>query len=77
MEWLQTLENLLYDMAFVVQYSRTFVIAVSVAILLIFWGLIMININIREAVKGNKELWEELQAIKALIREQKGDKHNE
>ncbi len=77
MEWLQTLENLLYDLAFVVQYSRTFVIAVGVAFLLIFWGLIMININIREAVKGNKELWEELQEIKALIREQKGDKQNE
>ena len=69
MEWLETFEYLLNELAFVLSYSRLFVIGIGIAFLIVFWGLIMIGLSVREAVKGNRELWEEMQEIKGIISE--------
>lgn len=69
MEWLQNFENLLNDLASMVQYSKVFALIVCVAFLFVFAGLVIVNVNIHEAR-------EELKEIKSLIKE-KGEILNE
>lgn len=60
MEWLQSLEDLLNDLYFAIQYSKIFAVAIGIAFLVIFGGLIIINSNIHElknqVIQQNKDI---------------------
>ena len=56
MESLQNLEYLISDLVDLVWYSKIFAIAIGVAFLIVFGGLVIINANLHEAKEEIKEL---------------------
>lgn len=66
MDMLQNFEDLLNDLVSLMQYSKVFAIAVCVAFLIVFSGMVIINSNLHEVQA-------ELKEIKAMI---KGEKEN-
>ncbi len=62
MEWLQDFENLLNDLISMVQYGKFFAVGVCVAFLIVFAGLIIINVNINEVKKQNEHIMKMIEA---------------
>ena len=62
MEWLQNIEDLLNDLILVVQYSKVFAIAVCVAFLIVFSGLVVINANINAVKRQNEYILEVIES---------------
>lgn len=56
MEFLEGLEYLITETAFILSHARIFVIALGAAFVVVFWGLLMISLSIRQLQRDVTEI---------------------